>query len=686
MVNLWDKLLAEQESWVLWLPVCYAAGILLYFSLTFEPSLWLGAAALCTCILTMFLARKYLPGLLCAIALLAMSLGFFATTLRTASLAAPAIKKATFPVTVTGEVEDIIQLVHGKQVLIKNPVIEQKEATWEKAVTPAKIRLAVKTKLHQTKAGDIIRLRAVLSPPSPPVSPYGYDFAKRAYFEQIGAVGFSITDAIIVTPSAGTSLMHRIANLRHRLEVRILEVLGKREGPIVAALMIGDDDNIDKKILADMRASGLSHILSVSGMHLSLVAAIFFFFTRFTITLYEPFALRYNSKKIAAVIAVGASLFYLMISGLQVAAVRSFIMTAMVLMAVLIDRTTTPMRSIAWAALLIMIVQPESLITPSFQMSFAAVIALLASYDLYTQTPIAQGDRHFLIRHMWFYLVAVGFTSFIAGIATTPYVIYHFNQYSNYGIIANLIAMPISSFWIMPWVVLCFFLFPFGWEKFALIPMGWGIDILIWTSEWVASIPYAVRIIPHIPASSLIWISIGGLWLCLWTTRLRFCGIVLMLIGVISALAYTPPDIRIDGEGKLFAIRTENGELAFSSKRSRYIKDSWMRENGQQEEEGILSPHPAVPGLVCDHTGCIYTANHITTAFAFESNALAEDCTQAQLIIDLSLLGAPCQHPTSGHLMTAFDLRRNGATFIWLERRLRIQTVRDVRGKRPWSE
>ena len=268
-----------------------------------------------------------------------------------------------------------------------------------------------------------------------------------------------------------------------------------------------------------MRASGLAHLLAISGLHIGLVTGVLFFAIRGILAALEPIALRFAIKKWAALGALLGAFAYLLVTGATVPTQRAFLMAAMVLSAIMLDRTAISMRLVAWAALIVLLIAPESLLGASFQMSFAAVIALVAGYEA-VRVPFGRWRAH---GGWWrlplIYLLGVGLTTIIAGSATTPFVIFHFNRFSAFGLAANLLAVPVTALWIMPWATVAYILMPLGLEGVALAPMGWGIEAVIAIAREVAGWPGSVTLVPAMPVSGIALVAAGGLWLCLWRRR-----------------------------------------------------------------------------------------------------------------------------------------------------------------------
>ncbi|MEQ8165261.1 MAG: ComEC/Rec2 family competence protein, partial [Alphaproteobacteria bacterium] len=418
-----------------------------------------------------------------------------------------------------------------------------------------------------------------------------------------------------------------------------------------------------------------------------LVAGILFVGVRSLLALIAPLAVRFNIKKLAAAIAIPGALLYALVSGASVPTLRAFLMITIVLAAVLLDRRGISMRMVAWAAAVILIFQPESLLGASFQMSFAAVIALIAVYEIVSVR--AKKRRHeprTFTRTVLLYIGGVALTTLVAGLATAPFAIYHFNRFALYGLAANLIAVPVTALWIMPWAVAAFLLMPFGLESLALTPMLWGIGVMTGAAQAVAHWPGAAVVLPAMPTSALVIVGLGLMWLCLWRRSWRYGGGAAVAAGMATLLFFKPPDILIDGEGKLTAVRLASGQYTVTSlRRAKFTREVWMRRIGH--EGGPLAwPAKAPSGdgtLRCDGLGCFYRTGGHTAALVNHPAALLEDCRRAELIVSTVPVRAACPGPV--RIVDRFDLWREGAHSIrFTASGIIVETVNGHRGKRPW--
>ncbi|MGE4219186.1 MAG: ComEC/Rec2 family competence protein [Alphaproteobacteria bacterium] len=675
-------LAAERDRWPLWSPVLFGAGIAVYFGLPAQPPHW--AAPLCFGIALaafLLLARRRHAALSAILAAVLLAGGFLAADIRTAVVTAPILARAVGPATVTGRIVAIEDLTTGPRILLDRVEISGLPAEG----TPERVRL----RLHRGSEAEIgmrIAVLARLDPPPEPSAPGAYDFRMQAWFAGIGGVGFALGKprALAADPSGGfrDEAATGLAALRRAIGARIRAVLPGDVGAVAVALIVGERSAIAPATMDAIRISGLAHLLSISGLHMGLVAGTIFFTVRAFLALFEGLALRRPIKKYAAAAAMLGAALYLALSGATVPTQRSFMMTMLVLTAVLLDREAISMRLVAWAAMIVLCLSPESLLGPSFQMSFAAVVALVALYEgVRLRHLFGVGAGLSWWRRGALYLAGVGLTTLVAGAATSLYGLHHFGELAHYSVVANLIAVPLCAVWIMPWAVLGSLLMPLGLEAVGLVPMGWGVDAVLWAARTVAGWPGASTQLPLIPGWGIVAATLGGLWLCLWRRRWRYWGIGGLALGILSLAAVPRPDILIAGSGKLIGLRLDERTLAVSTLRAeRYAAEIWMRELGLTDIRAWSSLDPTV--AACDSLGCVLQHKGRRIAVAFTPDALADDCSAADAAISTEPVRTPC--PSAHLLIDRFDLWRNGAHAVRLDD-LSVETVRARAGDWPWT-
>lgn len=681
----------ERDRLIVWLPVAFAAGIALYFAQSSEPERWVGPLCLAGTLIAGWALRRFDAAFLAALALAVMAAGFTLAVERTSALNHPVLKRALAIAPIEGRIVDVEPSASGQRVTLDR--IKLRLPPWRAGeIPPERIRLSV-PETPPLHPGMQIKLKAGLSPPSPPSVPGTYDFARAAWFMELGALGFTIGTPEILgdAPDEGwrDSLDHGVTRIRLVLTARIAEAIesagmDRATGAISAALVTGEMGPIPTPVMEAYRDSGLAHILSISGLHMTLVAGLVFVGLRAVLAAIPPIALNADIKKVTAGAALVVIFAYLILAGSPVPTQRSFVMSSVLLIAVLLDREALSLRSVGWAAVAVLALHPEALIGASFQMSFAAVYALIALYE--TMGPRLSAWRR--ARSGWWsvpllYVVGVSMTTLAAGSATALYAIYHFNRYAVYALLANLLAIPVVGFWVMPAALLAVCLMPFGLDDWGWIVMGYGVAVVGWIADWVAGLPGAVLSLPAMPMEALIVITLGGLWLILWRRRWRLFGLIGMAAGMVWWSVSTTPDILIDGTGRLVAVKREDGVLSFSDRvAARSARLTWARRNGQGEtspkwsEDGADAP-------ACDSFGCVHRVKGRILAVLERGEALAGDCSKADLVIARVFTDGACR---SGLIIDRGSLWRGGGHAIRIGADgAAVETVSGYQGNRPWN-
>ena len=468
------RLEAEQERWFLWLPVMLGIGIGIYFSLDSEPHLLTALSVGAVGIAARLFAPKRTLGLLLGSALMAIGLGFALAKVRVETVRAPVLVKQ-----MRGEVRGFVELIEprsprGDRITLR--VISLGAMPEEQR--PTRVRITSTTSTPGLAAGDAVVVNATLMPPAGPALPGEYDFGRQAWFEQLGAVGYT-RSAIHFDPDVGPApsdlaFWNAIERFRHLVSARVRAVLPGESGAIADALITGERGGISPATNTAFRNSGLFHILSISGLHMAIMAGSVFFVVRLLLAAVPSLALRYPIKKWAAAAAMLGAIGYLLVSGSAFATVRSAIMISIMFIAVMLDRPALALRNVGLAALAILVVFPESLFDVGFQMSFAAVVALVSIYEAlrtyraWSLVPEIPGA--------WLvvFLGGIVTSTLIASAAVAPFAAYHFHNSQQYAVLANLIAIPICNLVVMPAALAALVAMPFGLEAAAAHRHGVG--------------------------------------------------------------------------------------------------------------------------------------------------------------------------------------------------------------------
>lgn len=557
---------AEAPRLVLFAPVLLGLGILSCLLPRAEPPVWIAPALLVGGGLVAWAGRRHWPVLVLAAALLLLGAGHGAARLRILAVAGPIPAAGARPVTVSGVVAEVEHQPGGDRVVIRDPWIQGLRKP------PRSVRLRFSR--PAPPIGAKIRVRAVLMPPPAPALPGAHDFQRDLWFQGIGAIGFALGEATVVG-AAPVDASLWLQKLRADLARRIGAAVPGPSGQVLVALFAGVRDGIPEEINEDLRDSGLYHMLSISGLHIAMVAGIGFALARLLLLLIQPWALTAPVKKYAAVAALLVTLAYMILVGVSAPTLRSVVMVALGMLAIVVDRSPFSLRLLAVAATLVLVMQPEALLGASFQMSFAAALALIAGFEaletrswwrLKPDGWLARGGRIAL---------ALAVTSLLASLATAPYAWYHFQRLQLYGIVANMIAVPLSSVWVMPLGLLGYPLLAADAEAWAYVPAGWGMDLILWLAKTVAAWPGAAITLPVLPPLGLGLMSAGLLLLCLLRTRLRLAGLVLILAGGATYPLVQTPQILADSGRRLLAV-AEPGGHAFS-RTTGYQAEVWRR-------------------------------------------------------------------------------------------------------------
>ncbi|MFZ1106318.1 MAG: ComEC/Rec2 family competence protein, partial [Hyphomicrobiaceae bacterium] len=618
--------------------------------------------------------------------------GLAAAKLRTeavrAPVLAPVLAGQTRPIDVHGYVELIEpRAAKGRQRLtIRVTVMGGPKSQAPAHAWPLRIRVVARAENKALKPGDAVRLKARLNPPPGPSLPGDYDFARAAWFQGLGAVGSAKgaaeIDADAGPPPLALRLAAAVARVRQAIGHRIAAALPGESGAIANALITGERGGIPEATNQVFRDSGLFHILSISGLHMVIMAGAVFLSIRLALAAIPVIALSYPIKKWAAAGAMLGALGYLTISGAAVATVRSYIMISIMLLAVLLDRPAIALRNVALAALAILVVWPESLLDAGFQMSFAAVVALVAIYEeLRLRGTGGAGQRGWLGRVLVF-LGGILTTTLVASLAVAPFGIYHFHNTQAFAMLANLLAIPICNLVVMPAALGALVAMPLGLEAAPLWLMGLGIDAMVWCAHVVSVLPGAVGRVPAIPTLAFGLIVVGGLWGTLWGTRWRLLGIVPITLGLMLAPTGRRPDVLIGRGAGLVAVRGADGKLsALAGRGSGFELARWLEHDGDAR---LPAEAAKASAFRCDPQGCIAQVKGQRLAVARSGAALRDDCSLATIVV--LALPRPKRCTARGPAIDIDDVRARGAHALTIQDgKVRIETVADVRGDRPWA-
>jgi competence protein ComEC len=514
--------------------------------------------------------------------------------------------------------------------------------------------------------GDVIRAPIRFYPVPGPVVPGGHDTQFHSFFDGIGAYG-SATGTVVLVRS-GEAAPERVVNgIRQGIARRIDAQLTQPAAGIARAIVNGDQSAVTDAAREVMATAGLAHVLSISGLHLTIVAGGAYFVLRLLFSLSHALARRISVKRFAAVGGIVAALAYFSISGGNVAALRSTIMIILVFGAVLFGRRALTMRNVAIAALIVIGRDPPSVFRPSFQLSFAAVVALVGAYEMIRR----DRERHTgLFAALWRYLAGIGLTSLVAGSATVLFSVYHFQQTSPLGLLGNLAVLPLVSFVMMPSAACAVLLMPFGLEGPFLLAMGWSVDRMLDLGALITQFSGSIDSSPLLTPVALLLGLFALAWFAFFASWHRLIGPALLLPAVLLFALDRPPDVLIADTTQAVAFRAAHGLELVTGKPDTFAVDVWRESYGEPIEA-------AQAGSVrCDTVGCLArSARGFTLAVIRDPAGFYEDCPSVDLVVTRLVAPGGCAAPT---VIDAEDLARGGVH--WLRWDARAGPIRNPPG------
>ncbi|MEI6797965.1 MAG: ComEC/Rec2 family competence protein [Pseudomonadota bacterium] len=633
-------------------PVFLALGIGLWFGLPVEPGVGFYAVLACVFIGLGSLGRfgpwRARP---VTLALACMAAGALACGARVWVVAAPMLAQPYY-----GPVQGRIIDIDRSQSDAIRLTLDQVVLT---AVPPDETPVEVRISLHGPppsapyEMGRTVMITARLAAPESAPEPGGFDFRRMAWFQQLGAVGYTSSPVVTWAPPGPWDA--RINRLRNRLSAGIMAQVAGDAGAFASGALTGDRSGISAGVVNDLRVSSLAHLLAISGMNMAFLTGFVFGLIRYGLALVPPVALRMNTKKAAALVAFGVALFYLILSGANVATTRAFLMVSLLLGSVLLDRRVLTLRSVALAALILLVWQPESLLAPGFQLSFAATIALIALY--------APTERFLRVRGLPGWLVAVvmlAVTSAIAGLATAPFSAATFNRLTAYGLLANLLTVPVMSL-LMGAGAVAALMAPMGLAALPLAVMGWTAQWILAVAHWVTGLNGAITPVPQPGPWVVPLITVGALWALIWQGRARMLGLAPLALGFGLWVMVERPVLLISSDGVLAGLLGPDGRALSSPKGAGFAAESWLADDGDLAlqadaalRQGFLGPKTQRSFQIAGLRGVILSGKDAPLA-------IAAACARADLVVLPKRYGPAPMRPAGCMVIDEAILSQSGA-------------------------
>lgn len=656
---------------VAWLGFALGAGLVVYFTLPYEPHLW-ALLSLAGVLALLSWTARHGAGLYAGLMTLALVLGLALGAGKARLADAPQLLAETTGM-VSGRIVRLEQRAPNRARLTLNDVAMERQATTQ---TPRRVRLTVIAAPGDLAPGDRIEVLARLGTPPEPVMPGARNMRRELYFAGIGATGFSYGRPDVVTqPSASTPLWQmaadRVGTVRLSLAQRFRAQLSADTGILASALLVGKRDGLSDESYEALRRAGLAHLLAISGMHMAMMTLSAIAVLYLALALHPSLSASRSALRWAGVAGLTVATGYLMLSGASTATQRAFVMIVITLVALMVTRRALTIRAVAFAAMIVLALHPESLLGPSFQMSFAATLALIAVYGALSTSTVMWRWRLRLRRGQmgpgrlsWAFrpLTLVGgiaLTSLIAGLATAPFAAYHFSVSNPLGLIGNVLALPLVSLIIMPAGLLALLLTPFALEGVPLAVMGFGIDQVMVVARWVSAIDASRVAIPAITPQTLVLLTLAGCLAAFFIGKARLVALpVLALIPVLGPMQPTP-SLLVERSGATVAYAVGDRERWLDrsvTRGSTFSVEMWRQRLAIPETNAPIS------NWVCDPLGCVLRLTDGTSvAHVREPDALVEDCALATILI--TPLSAP-EGCTAPLIIDRTTLRNHGAVAL----------------------
>jgi len=672
--HLTATLLMQRGHLFGWVPVMLGLGIGVYFALPVEPQLWQLGAVLSVSALLAVVAGRFgaaFGPLVLGLAIAGAGLSLAAA--RAHSVAGPVLGFRYYG-PIEGRIIDIDRSASDAVRL----TLDQVALEWTPPErTPTRVRIS----LHGAQdwlvpvPGARVMTTGHLSPPGGPVEPGDFDFRRMAWFDQLGAIGYTRNPVLSVAPPAeGAELF--VQSLRMRISADVRAAIAGDAGGFAAAVTTGDRSGMSGAANEALRASNLYHLVSISGMHMGMLAGFVFALVQGAVALVPPVALRVQARKIAALVALPFAAGYLALAGGHLPTERAFIMVAVMLGAVLLDRRALTLRSVAIAALILLLRRPESLVDAGFQMSFAAVVALIYAFSLlpYANRELQTWERIAVP------VALLLFSSLVAGSATAPYAAAHFGRIAHFGVLANLLAVPVMGFVVMPGAVLLAVLAPLGLEAPALWLIEFGSQWILGVAHWVASFDGAMSAVPRPPGAVVPLVTLAGLWLVIWQGWGKVAAVAPALAGLWLWANVERPALLIADSGGLMGVMTAEGRALSKERGDGFAASAWLENDGSLVSQRMAAARPAFEtGLRMAEARVGQT--RVLQVSGKTALAAIDGCNGADiLVVNVALDGArPCD---------AYDparLRDTGALALYdAPEGPRLVTVAERAGARLW--
>ncbi|ACS51034.1 ComEC/Rec2 family competence protein [Bartonella grahamii] len=649
--------------------VFFALGIIFYFHLEWEPS-WGQLGALVSIFLGIFYVARFYRKIWIPVGFLfCITLGALAAKIETWRIATPMLS-SDIVTTLTGRIVSIESGTKGGFRLVLDVFSTEKPILCHSL---HRIRLSARYLPSGLEIGDGLYGKVKIRAFSGPVRPGGYDFSFHNYFKRIGAQGVYLGKPRKISVSQPDGIfaiiLQKIENLRTKMTQRIRIALEGEKGSVAAALITGQRAGISNETNEALRTAGLAHILSISGLHMALLSGIVLLSIRSFLAFFPVFSSYYSSKKFAAIVAFMITAFYLLLSGLAISAQRSFVMIAVMLVAILCNRSAITMRNFSIAGLITLAMTPHEILGPSFQMSFSATAALIAFFDWWSgrsffrkrkTTPSYVGGG--VINFAFLSMLSTCASSLVAGSASGIYAAYHFSNTASLSIISNAFALPVISIFVIPFGLIAVLAMLGGFEWLPLQIMGFGVDLVI-------KIAHAIKAISpdlnpgFMPLSALVLLSIGLVGLTFCKTPIRLFFNLFILAGISICVMHSPVQLIIADNMRLVGVIYDKKLYIDRYHISKFTTSIWKKSFRVNETIKPTKYGPSLHGqFICDYHVCTSLLENGLKVVVLQRET--DQCVEADILIQTFVMRNPTCYKKAKIIFTPQQLLSRGSVMM----------------------
>ncbi len=587
----------EAESLIIWYAISFAFGSAFYFVFPLEIPTWLIVTYLELVLVLLYIYKNHNAPFKVLTYVLLFALGLCvakANTLYQARNIEQNLNKTSY---LNGKIKVLDYNYRNKPRLTLTDV-----NNFDRSLK-GDFKISILKKESWMKEGKCVELIANIPTDFTPNPIGNYNQEFNNFYKDISYVGYSVSPVFEKDCKTKENYFKtKINSIRNYIKQKVTSKAKKENASIITALLIGDRSLITKEQNQNYRTSGLAHFLSISGMHMSIIALLVFFLVRNILLLFSHG--EYDLRKPASIISIIITFLYFLISGQSVSCIRAFVMTSMILLAILLNRRAITLRLWAFSLMIVIIITPNAVISPGFLMSFSATLGLIAYYEQKAPKIHNWLLKQSKLKRLFSYILGIALTDLVASLMTLPYSMYYFNQIAIYTTLANVLSAPIITFFVMPSLLIYMFSLPLGLSEYVMPLLEESISVINHITIFVSNLPYAGlgANINIINKEGLFILTLGLLWLCIWKEKWRKLGLVFIILGLSSGFFMPSTDFIFDAKGTTYAYKNNQDQIELSPwHKNKFLSRMWTNKETLPKNKNFNTDY-----ITCTKEKCIY--------------------------------------------------------------------------------